>query len=321
MKTMFNSTLAKHFSDFVKLRRVSGLDYSSQEKILLKFDRYLAACGHQGALPTQKVEAFLYEAFGKEGEEQKSRYYQVIRHFYDYLTVIFPEQCRLPIDEHRSISNRPVPRLFSDDELAAILRNAVRISRHNEIRNRTLHAALALAIACGLRRSEIVGLELNDVDTFTGTLAIRETKFGKSRIIPIGADLCGILDGYRVFRLDKYPHITTPRFFITMHKSALSASWLYQSFRELLCTLGLAPATGRAAHLHDLRHTFAVRAISAWYKSGRDVQELLPALATYMGHSHYSDTAYYLTVTAELLGFALDNFDKIWTTEVTYDED
>jgi integrase len=83
----------------------------------------------------------------------------------------------------------------------------------------------------------------------------------------------------------------------------------------------MAPPVGHAAHLHDLRHTFAVRTISAWYRSGRDVQELLPALATYMGHSHYSDTAYYLTLTAELLGFALDNFDKVWTKEVTYDED
>ena len=75
------------------------------------------------------------------------------------------------------------------------------------------------------------------------------------------------------------------------------------------------------SEVHDLRHTFAVRTISHWYRIGKDVQSLLPALASYMGHEHYSNTAYYFTMTAELLGIAVDNFDSVWKSEVLNEED
>lgn len=205
--------------------------------------------------------------------------------------------------------------------MALLLKESKKISRHNEIRNKTLHAALSLAIACGLRRSEIANLRLQDVNLDDQKLFINETKFGKSRIIPIGDDLCKILCDYISFRQQKYPLATTEKFFITLHKTGLSGGWLYQSFRELLYKLGMATAKGRNAHLHDLRHTFAVRTISHWYQAGKDVQSLLPALASYMGHEHYSNTAYYFTMTAELLGIAVDNFDSVWKSEVLNEED
>lgn len=321
MNTKFKSSLSQHLSDFVKLRRVAGLDYSVQEDVLIRFDQYLFRTNHSGMLARELVAFFLEIELGGKSFDQKCRVYQVIRHFADYLSVYFPEQPRFPIDEYRRISKTPKPYLFTEDELKKILHESKFISRHNEIRNRTLYAALAVAIACGLRWTEIVNLGIQDVDLTEKRIAIRETKFGKSRIIPIGDDLCQVLFDYISFRKKKYPLVMTEKIFITMHKSGLSGSWLYQSFRELLCKLDLASPSGRTVHLHDLRHTFAVRTISAWYRSGKDVQALLPALATYMGHSHYSDTAYYLNMTAELLGFVLDKFDSIWKSEVTHEKD
>ena len=321
MNRIFQSSFSQYFTEFIKLRRVAGLDYTSQEIFLLKFDKYLLKTGRNGVLSVNDVQDFLENEQSEKSFGQKARMYQVIRHFYDYLAVFFPQQPHLPIGEYRQNKARPIPRIFTEEELALLLKESKKISRHNEIRNKTLHAALSLAIACGLRRSEIANLRLQDVNLNEHRLFINETKFGKSRIIPIGEDLCEILRDYISFRQRKYPLITTEKFFITLHKTGLSGGWLYQSFRELLIKLGMATSKGRNAHLHDLRHTFAVRTISHWYRIGKDVQSLLPALASYMGHEHYSNTAYYFTMTAELLGIAVDNFDSVWKSEVLNEED
>lgn len=321
MSRTFQSAFSRYFTDFVKLRRVAGLDYSSQEALLQKFDKYLLRTGRDDILSFGDVQNFFEVEHSEKSFGQKCRMYQVIRHFYDYLAVFFPQQPHLPIGEYRRSKNRPVPRIFTEEELALLLKESKRISRHNEIRNKTLHAAISLAVACGLRRSEIANLRLQDVNLNEHSLFINQTKFGKSRIIPIGEDLCEILRDYISFRRQQYSLVTTEKFFITMHKTGLSGSWLYQSFRELLCKLGMATSDGKNAHLHDLRHTFAVRTISHWYRAGKDVQSLLPALASYMGHEHYSNTAYYFTMTAELLGIVVDKFDSVWESEVLNEED
>lgn len=321
MKKSFQSSFSQFFRGFISLRHISGLDYSCQESKLLDFDEFLYRTGRKDLVSFDDVQYFLEIEHGEKSYSQKAHEYQIIRHFVDYLAAFNPKQQRLPINEYRRPKNRPLPRLFTEDELALLLKESKKISRHNEIRNKTLHAALAIAIACGLRRSEITNLRIMDVDLKEGRLFINETKFGKSRIIPIGEDLCKILSDYSSFRRQRYPHVTTEKFLITMHKTGMSSGWLYQSFRELLCNLGMASTKGRTTHLHDLRHTFAVRTISNWYRSGKDVQSLLPALATYMGHGHYSDTAYYFTMTAELLGIAVDNFDSVWKSGVLNEED
>lgn len=321
MTRAFQSSFSRYFADFVKMRRISGLDYSSQEALLQKFDKYLLQIGRKGILTINDVHDFLEVEQGQKSFGQKCRMYQVIRHFYDYLAIFFPQQPHLPIGEYRRSKHRPIPRIFTEEELALLLKESKRISRYNDIRNKTLHAALALAIASGLRRAEITNLRIQDVNLDEQRLFINETKFGKSRIIPIGEDLCQILRDYIFFRQRKYALISTEKFFITMHKTGLSSGWLYQSFRELLHKLGMAETNGRNAHLHDLRHTFAVRTISHWHRSGKDVQSLLPALASYMGHEHYSNTAYYFTMTAELLGIAVDKFDSVWKSEVANEED
>ena len=284
MSRIFQSSFSQHFTDFIKLRRVSGLDYSSQEALLLKFDKYLFKIGRTGILSFNDVQDFLETEQAEKSFGQKARMYQIIRHFYDYLAVFFPQQPNLPIGEYRRNKSRPIPKIFTEEELALLLKESKKISRHNEIRNKTLHAALSLAIACGLRRSEIANLRLQDVNLDDQKLFINETKFGKSRIIPIGDDLCKILCDYISFRQQKYPLATTEKFFITLHKTGLSGGW-------------------------------------HWYQAGKDVQSLLPALASYMGHEHYSNTAYYFTMTAELLGIAVDNFDSVWKSEVLNEED
>jgi integrase len=95
-----------------------------------------------------------------------------------------------------------------------------------------------------------------------------------------------------------------------MFGRGFSKNTLQQSFIDLTRRLGLRSPKGHGPSYHNLRHAFAVRRLVSWYKEGADVQALLPALATYMGHVHYRDTAYYLTATAELLELAAEKHQR-----------
>lgn len=319
MDIIFTSFFAKHFKNYLVIRHSMGIDIAFQERILREFDRFLTETNYSGTMCPNVVIEYLTERHPTNQNNYRQKY-QVLKDFANYLSAYFPEQPLFPLGETRRPSHRPRPRIFTEEELIAILEQAKKISYHNIIRNKTLYASLALAMTCGLRRSEVTNLKLKHVDFERCIIDIRETKFGKNRKIPIGKDLRDILYEYKDFREQKYSHVACDKFFITMHKSSLSSSWFYQSFREVLEKIGISPRFGPGPHPHDLRHTFAVRRLVTWYKEGKDVQALLPALATYMGHVHYSDTAYYLTATAELLGLAGDYFQKLWNKEINNHE-
>ena len=321
MSREYKSSLAGFLSSYVNYRQRGGLSFKSQERILASFDAYLAERRHSGPLSPETIDAFLDSRTESLCIGGRWRFRQVVSQFYDYLGVYYTGQRRLPKGEARVFRQRPAPRIFTEEELAAMLNAAKHISRHNKIRNMTFHAALAVAIACGLRAGEVVRIHIEDIDFQTSRLTVRKTKFGKSRIIPIGSDLLATLGEYLAYRRSDYPGIISDHLFVTMHKSSLSQSWFYQSFRELLHNLGMAGAHGKGPHPHDLRHTFAVRCLTSWHRRGLDPQTLLPHLATYMGHTHYSDTAYYLTMTMELLGYASDSIEKVWKEVTSHEQE
>jgi integrase len=91
-----------------------------------------------------------------------------------------------------------------------------------------------------------------------------------------------------------------------MWKRRFARHTLQMAFWDVTRRVGLREEKGEGPSFHDLRHTFAVRRLVAWYRAGTDVQAMLPALATYMGHAHYSDTAYYITATPELMALAAE---------------
>jgi integrase len=122
---------------------------------------------------------------------------------------------------------------------------------------------------------------------------------------------------YAALRDTVYPDRNDPAFFVTMCRKRFNQNTLQQQFCMAARTAGLRPPSGRGLTFHDLRHRFAVKRLVAWYSAGLDVQAMLPALATYMGHVHYSDTAYYLSSTSELLTLAAERYNKMFDmTEV-----
>jgi integrase len=152
-----------------------------------------------------------------------------------------------------------------------------------------------------MRVGEALRLCLADVDLDYGVITIRRTKFYKSRLVPLGSDVVQLLRKY-LATPGRWNQHYQPLFQSRQHKR-LGHSTIDATFRRLCILAGVhrSDASSRQPRLHDLRHTFAVHRLTEWYRTGANVQLLLPALSTYLGHADLHSTQCYLTMTPELL--------------------
>jgi integrase len=186
----------------------------------------------------------------------------------------------------------------------------------------TFRTLLILLYGTGLRISEALSLTLADVDLPASLLTIRDTKFFKTRLVPVGPQLTAILESYaKTRRLLPRPAQNDSAFFSTRTGNALTLGSTDRIFRLLCECAGIRRTDGGRfqPRLHDIRHTFAIRRLVAWYRKGEDVQRLLPFLSTYMGHVDVTGTQRYLTMTPELLHEASLRFQRYATKEVNHD--
>jgi integrase/recombinase XerD len=177
----------------------------------------------------------------------------------------------------------------------------------------TFRAVLLLLFGAGLRISECLSLAVADVDLMDAQLVIHETKFYKSRIVPLGSHLKVAMVQYAEQRRNG-GHAETPEkpFFVGRMGAPLTKANVQQQFRRLRVHAGIC-RTDNARYqprLHDLRHAFAVNRLIAAYKAGADVQKLLPKLSTFLGHISLSSTQLYLTMTPALLQEASVRFER-----------
>jgi len=303
------SIFADHIASFIEMRKRLGYKSEDHANILLQLDRYLYEMDYQGLL-TQELALNFATSNPRMSKNECVRKYNVIRKFSDYLAVTIPDTPPLNPRALIQSKRRSTAHIYTDEEMTRLMDGAMRVSRINPLRNATLHAMVGLAASTGLRVSEVVGLDRDNVNLDTGVLTVRRTKFQKDRLVPVHSTTLKVLRDYGPLRDARFLRPATPAFFINMWGSRFSKSTLSLAFYNLACSTGIREATGQGPHFHDLRHTFAVRCLVAWYKEGKDVQAMLPLLATYMGHVHYSDTAYYLTATAELLGLAAERYQN-----------
>lgn len=209
------------------------------------------------------------------------------------------------------------PYVYSRKELQRLL-DATEIlqSSRSLLQGQTVRALLLTLYGAGLRASEGLRLQRRDVDLVAGVLHIRDTKFFKSRQVPIGTTLREALAIYAVQRAAlPMPEGDGSAFFATHTGQPLGLARLERVFRRLCAHADIArPGPTRwQPRLHDLRHTFAVHRLVAWYREGADVQTCLPLLATYLGHLNVAGTQPYLTMTPELLAEAARRFERYAT--------
>jgi len=205
-----------------------------------------------------------------------------------------------------------VPYIYSRAELRALL-DSVPLCQRNKacsMSAMTFRTLLLLLYGTGMRLGEALRLSLADVALSDRLITIRESKFYKSRLVPIGQDLHRLLLKYRDQRQRRNQDYQP--FFQSREKRTVSAASAQASFRRLcqLANLRRSDTTASQPRLHDLRHTFAVHRVTEWYRRGADTEHLILALSTYLGHVDLHSTQHYLTMTPELLAQANRRFER-----------
>jgi integrase/recombinase XerD len=217
----------------------------------------------------------------------------------------------------KELPKRPptvTPYIYSREELRRLLDAIPSCPRFpSRMEPPTMRAMLLLLYGAGLRRSEVLSLSVADVDLPNGLLTIRGTKFFKTRLVPIGLHLVGVLSDYVRWRTATHPSAeAVSHFFVSRLGTAIPRWTLETAFERLRRYTGVQRSDGGRyqPRLHDLRHTFAVHRLIAWYRQGADVQRLVYHLSVYLGHDDLAHTQVYLTMTPELLQQAGTLFER-----------
>jgi integrase/recombinase XerD len=211
-------------------------------------------------------------------------------------------------------SKPATPYLYTDHEVRSLLRACLSLSPNDLLRRWTYHGLLGLLAVSGMRLSEALSLRLSDVDLANAVLTVRGTKFGKCRLVPIADSTRRVLLRYKSRRgqyLKGSP--ASDFFFVSTRGTRLNKNNVRKTFHALSRQIGLrGEFDSHGPRLHDFRHRFAIRTLVRWYRSGKDVEQRLPVLSTYLGHVRPDDTYWYLTACPELMGQAVKRLERRW---------
>ncbi|MBV8477101.1 MAG: tyrosine-type recombinase/integrase [Acidobacteria bacterium] len=207
------------------------------------------------------------------------------------------------------------PHLFTNAEVLRLLAaiQALPAAPTSPFRRENLRLAVVILYTTGLRLGELVRLTLRDYDPCEHTLLIRDSKFHKSRLVPLSIDGTREIDQYLEARRSQRIAISPESPLLWHHTrggTAYTGAGLTNAIRPLLRALQVRTETGGLPRVHDFRHTFALEALLRWYRSGVDVQAKLPLLATYMGHVSIASTEYYLKFVEPLGVSASERFAR-----------
>ena len=296
---------------YVVAKRTTGMSFTSGAYTLRAFARIVGGRTSISKVPADVVRAFL-NSHGS-GTRYWNEKYHTLRGFWTFaIQRGYTDWSPLParaLKEFRLFT----PHIYTHEELKRLLDGiSTYQKRWFRLEPISVRAVLVLLYGAGLRIGEAIRLTCSDVDLSDATLTIHCSKFYKTRRIAISPRLCEVLREYDDSRraCGLLRNEASP-FFSYNNGGRLKKGVLETSFRKLRHHVGIGPTTGRRQpRMHDLRHTFAVHRVIAWYRSGLDVQRLLPGLSTHLGHVDLASTQVYLTMTPELLVEASLRFER-----------
>jgi integrase/recombinase XerD len=308
-----STSLDPVISQYLAHRRALGRQYSNQEHTLHSLTNFLVQVG-ESDLSSRSFESWCKTFDSLTSNVRRARQVAV-RNFCLYRQRTEP-RCFVP-DINRFARPRPhaAPIILTPAQVGQLLELAGtrEATARSPLRPYVLRLALVLLYTAGLRRRELIRLTLGDADAQAGVLRVRESKFHKSRWVPLSSGARRELRRYLVCRLAT-PFDTSPSSPLLCNLSHGLRGYTGEGLREgimgLLRDAGIRDADGRFPRIHDFRHSFAIEALMRWYRQGADVQSNLPKLALYMGHVSIVSTAYYLRWIPELQELASDRFAK-----------
>jgi integrase/recombinase XerD len=297
---------------YVAFRHALGERCQTNERLLRSFSRAVGMRTPVARISVEAVAAFL-AGTGPVTSAWHIKYHALKGFFRFAVSRGHLDVAPLP----SIIPKRPphfVPYIYSRDDLRRLLSSIPSYRRYRtRIEPETLRAILLLLYGAGLRASEAMNLSIGDVDLTNALLTVRDTKFFKSRLVPISRDLTGILTDYARWRATAHPSPRSEdRFFPGKRGAAIHLWTLEDAFQRLRehAKVSRSEDARYQPRLHDLRHTFAVHRLTEWYRQGADVQRLLHHLSVYLGHAYLAATQVYLTMTPELLHEAGTRFER-----------
>lgn len=302
-------TIRDALAQYVAFRRALGTKLQEPARTLEQFLDFLE---REGAEFITSALALCWALEPKDVQRATwARRLSMVRQFAAWLSTIDP---RTEVPPQRLLTarrRRNRPHIFTEPEIGQLMAEAGRLASPTGLRALTYTTLIGLLTATGLRPGEALALDRCDVDLDSGILAIRQTKFGKSRFVPVAESTHAALQDYAKQRDMLRAHHQTDAFLVSERGARLTGSAARRTFARISCLAGLRAATGtrrigRGPRLQDFRHCFATRKLIEWYRAGVDVGRELPKLTTYLGHVEVAHTYRYLEAVPELLQLATE---------------
>ena len=305
---MSRGHLARSVKEYLALRRALGFKLRQETRLLPDFIAFLTAHG------SSVITAELALRWAQQPHHAAPYWWAqrlgAVRCFAKHHRAFDPRTEVPPPDLIPYRAQRPRPHIYSDEEVASLMQ-AVR-SLPGALRSDSYATLIGLLAATGMRVGEAIALDDEDLDWHRSLLTVRHAKFQKSRHVPLHESALAALRAYIARRDCLCPRRRSSSFFV----SGVGARIHVQNFRRVFSRLVRGASrdreSGRRPRIHDLRHTFAVKTLRDWYRSGVDAERRLLSLSTYLGHVSPSRTYWYLTATPELLALAGKRLERSW---------
>lgn len=310
MSSPLRSLLAFTIAQYLALKQALGRQYAVERKVLQHLDAFLVPLGDLDPATF----ACWCHGQGQLRSGVRRKRMRIVRNLCLYRRRHEPA-CFVPDPSQFPPPHQPIsPYIFAEAEIARLVHAAGSLvpAPAAPLRPQVLRLAIALLYTTGMRRSEMARLRVGDYDPGERTLLVRESKFHKSRLLPLSQDGVREINAYFEARRahGRSLAVAEPLLLSNRRKngSGYSGGGLAQGIRALLQAAEIKTPAGALPRVHDLRHTFAVHALLRWYRSGVDVRAKLAFLAAYMGHVSIASTEYYLHFVDELAAAASDRF-------------
>ncbi|MFM0101198.1 tyrosine-type recombinase/integrase [Paraburkholderia nemoris] len=304
------TTMVSLVEDYLEYRRRLGFALESDARRLLCFARFADQVGHRGPITEELALRWASSstrttAITRAGRLKIPSPFAKYRLQFDPTTEIAPPGLCGP--GYRRLT----PHIYSEEEIEALLVTARQLPPTGGLRPVTCETVFGLLAATGLRISEALALRRLDVDLERGLLTIRQSKFRKSRLVPLHPTTTEALRAYACDRDKRLRASTTDAFFVSDSGRPMNYRQIEYAFACLRAQLGWRARGGHPRpRIHDLRHSFICRRLIGWYQEGINVDNSMLVLSTYVGHTQVTDTFWYVTGIPELMAIAGDRFER-----------
>lgn len=291
------SDLHQILRDYLSLRRSLGFKLEREGSLLPDFVAFLDQSG------SPVITSALAFAWAKQPAAATAYWWatrlSMVRAFARYVRTIDAKTEVPPDDVLPRSRPRQQPYIYSAADVMGLM--AVTRQIRDPFRAHTYRTLIGVLASTGMRVGEVIGLDRTDLDREEAVITVRDSKFGKSREVPLHSTTLEAIEDYARHRRRRFSRPLSPAFLLSLAGTRLHYKNVHLAFLRLVQWAGLSEGKPRRPRIHDLRHSFAVRTLTDAYRAGLDVERQLPLLSTYLGHVNPSSTYWYLSAVPELM--------------------